>query len=72
MYGFDGDMTALEWADAFGFNQVSTDDQQLLIADGFYTAEGHRIFLPTETLCNNLFFSTRHMPTEEHFVVVGT
>lgn len=66
MYGFDGNMTALEWADAFGFSQVSADDQKLLIAHGFYTAEGHRIFLLTETLCNNLFFSARHIPTKEH------
>lgn len=65
MYGFDGNMTALEWADAFGFSQVSDDDQQLLIADGFYTAEGHRIFLPTETLCN-IFSAARHTSTKEH------
>jgi len=48
MYGFDGNISALEWADQFGFSTLQENDQQKLIKSGHYTSEGHRIYSPEE------------------------
>lgn len=43
MYGYDGAMSALEWADLFGFHYISKQDQVRLVEQGYFTPDGHRI-----------------------------
>lgn len=48
MYGYDGNMTALEFAELVGFRSMSESVQQQLIQDGYYTVDGHRVFTQEE------------------------
>ena len=50
MYGFDANFSALQWADEFGFSNILESDQKALVASGYYTADGHRIYSPGEKL----------------------
>ncbi len=49
MYGYDGEMTLIQWAEFIGFAALKESEKKKLIADGHYTEQGHRIFTPTET-----------------------
>jgi len=42
MYGFDGNCSALQWAEEYGLDNVNESDRDDLILQGYFTPSGDR------------------------------